>query len=149
MIIWPAYLVIMIIQLFRKRVQSSKALAVATLIGFAHYICYVTFKDESAFLFFSIMWLLSFSWYMVLDFMDLSKSTTASLFFVMFQLVMTINATAGNVDDSFLHSIYEHVILTGNLLMMLAAFGEKDGMVSSAVNDHSNDKSCNKSKGAA
>lgn len=142
---WSLYAFIMIVQLCRKRFNSSKALATGFVIGLAHSLIfsYVDFNSEPPIMFYSVMFLLSFGWFCILDMLNLKLSAIFSGFLVAFQIVMVFNSLGDSVTDTMLYAMYPYVIIVVNSLMIGAAFGERDGLDYNRSHSHSGNKSGN------
>ena len=131
MTFWLLYGLLMIVQFFRKRYQSSKALGVGLAVGIIHAVIFESVTFEIPIVFYATMFLLSFGWFCVLDWLDLKVSTICSGFLVAFQIVMVFNSINGDVANSVLYELYPSAIMIINILMIGSGLGESDDMASS------------------
>ncbi len=148
---WSLYAFVMIVQLCRKRFNSAKALAAGLFVGIAHAVVFELgdFGSSAPVIFYSAMFLISFGWFCLLDFLQLKLSAIFSGFLVAFQIVMVFNSLGGNVPNSMLYVAYPYIIMVINILMIGAALGERDDMASNHSHSHCSHKGNDKSKGAA
>lgn len=133
---FPLYLILMLIQFARKRVQSSKALGVGFAIGAVHAAIFwkVDFNNYEPVLFYACMFLLSFGWFHILDWLDLKVSTIFCGFLVALQIVMVFNCINNDVTNTILYGIYPIVITIINVLMIGSGLEESDDMATGSAN---------------
>tara|TARA_R110002012_G_scaffold269646_2_gene453778 strand:+ start:1758 stop:2180 length:423 start_codon:yes stop_codon:yes gene_type:complete len=124
----------MIVQFSRKRYQSSKALGVGLAVGIIHAGLFELIEFNVPVIFYAVMFLLSYGWFCLLDWLDLKFSTVCCGFLVAFQIVMVFNSINGDVVNSALYFLYPTVIMVINVLMIGSGLGESDDMATSVPN---------------
>ena len=144
----PIYLSVMLVQLARHRNKSAKALGVGLFIAVAHALIIEVLPLSDPIVFYSLMFMLSYTWYLILDYLSLKLSAMISVGLVCFQIVMVFNAVSSDdVVNSMLYRYYPVAIIMVNLSMLWAAIGEKDDLATNRSNAPGNHKGANQGKG--
>lgn len=149
MTFWLVYGVLMVVQFFRHRIQSAKALCAGLVIGIIHAITYQSFDFASyePILFYAAMFLIAFAWFGILEYAKLNTSAIVCSGLVFFQMVMCFAAINADIMDSVAYGIYPSIIFIINILMILAGLGERDDMATASADSPCHRKGDDSSKG--
>lgn len=123
---YAPYLLFALWQWLRGRANSAKAL----FVGLLACLCYELFTHSStinnAGIFQSVLFMISFGWACMSDFLNLKRTAIACYALSVFQMIMTIDAFNSPHTYTLMYYAYGYIMIAFNILIISAGLSEDD-----------------------
>ncbi len=145
---WAVYLVALVsLSVIRNFTQKNidgtiVCFTIAFVLSGVHKVlseAIITFNlaDESLFLFYTAIFLVSFAWLCTLERLKLYWSTLVLAILSLYLIVMVLVGVSANTYPDVLYNSYPYIIGVINIMIMLAAWYDRDRCDFNHINWHS------------